>query len=1341
MKPMMLVRTAAGLAALFFSGIVFAAAPVRYDEPGPDLVVKVLGGKLIVQRSFYEGRWYLNQNWAPLSITFDSFDGSVKSIERGRATYTRLAPGVFRDNAYYTIRQTPTGFTWTDRAGNTLNYDASGNVLSYSDRNGVGGTFLSETVNNIPRLTGINDHLGNPALRFEYSGDDVTRVYDRTHREVRYGYNADHALSDVTDANGHIWTYGYGNGVPTTFTDPENRTVTRTWASNGELASIRYADNTGVDYIHDYDSSKNVYYTQEKTTGGRITETWMTLDQQLLRKDLNGKTVETHVPETPHVRSRTATDARNLTTTQALDEWGNITKTTYPDGTTTSTTYDPVYSNPLTTTTELGVITKFEYDPKGNLLRMTEALGLPEQRMTEYTYDQYGQRKTVKRLGDAVTQEALTQYEYDTYGNLTKVTDAENNVTQYPSADYDVMGNSKKKIDARTKMWTQTYDNKGNVLTQTDPLLHINTLVYDKSDWLSSVKDAVNNVTQFTFDARHNLLTITDPYGAVMSFEFNHENQQIKVTDVENKVTQNITYDLQGRLNQKIDGNGNVTQYVYGDAASGMNNLLVKTIYPTYTQEYKYDLRNRIVESINLPDANTRLSSKSTYDAAGNIITTTDENAKTTTNTYDAFSRFKATADTLQGVITYNYDNRNNLLNVKDPKGQNNGFTYDRLNRKLSESKSLRQTITYTYLATGQLENKTDAKGQIKHYSYDDVGRMTGETYFHSATDLANNVVSKSITYSLSGNNRLTGYGDGMVIATISYDAKQRRKTNESINYGIFTLTYSYDYLAFGKKKSFTRPDGVTASYTYDANNQLATIQLPSGNITVNSYKWFAPAQITYPGGSVAQQKYDPLMRLQQIQVKDPGQTELMNYQYGYDNIGNITNKTTEHGNYTYTYDDLYRLKTASNPSPLFSEDYTYDAVGNRLSDSKTTGTWGYNENNQLIGVDNITYDYDANGNMVKKTNATDPTQTRNYVFDINDRLVEIRDQNNTLIVTYTYDPFGRRIAKDTGGNKTYFLYADEGLIAEADANGVVTKQYGYKPNSTWVTDPIYLNEGANTYYYQNDHLGTSQKLLASNGSVVWNSKSDAFGNTQIDPASTITNNLRFSGQYYDAESRLNYNLNRYYDPQIGRYISSDPIGLSGGINGYVYVENNPFQWVDPSGLAPMCMKPDDCGKLLADIIRKYALLHAELLKYDPVLDGRGGFPMRGGKITKPGGHYQEIQDLQRGIKNDITRYKEECSNNGGPGVPPSVPRYIDDAANRPVAPPVIPAPATPSGQPSSGSTAPSSPATNESAPGWGAVGVTVLVGGSIVCAILEPCGAAVATALAGTGGLVAITQ
>ena len=249
------------------------------------------------------------------------------------------------------------------------------------------------------------------------------------------------------------------------------------------------------------------------------------------------------------------------------------------------------------------------------------------------------------------------------------------------------------------------------------------------------------------------------------------------------------------------------------------------------------------------------------------------------------------------------------------------------------------------------------------------------------------------------------------------------------------------------------------------------------------------------------------------------------------------------------------------------SEPFNCDAAGNRLTDSKATGDWVYEDDDSLVSRPGVTYKYDVNGSMVEKDD--NGTITR-YVYDVTGRMVEVRDRNDSLIASYAYDPFGRRIKKTVNGSATYFLYSDEGLIAETDSVGNVTRQYGWQLDGTWGTDPLYLVESGDAYYYQNDHLGTPQKLISQSGAVVWSANYESFGQAHVD-AVTVDNPLRFSGQYYDNETGTHYNYFRDYEPKLGRYIESDPIGLLGGGNSYRYSYNQPTKNIDPKGLYDDC--------------------------------------------------------------------------------------------------------------------------------------------------------------------------
>jgi RHS repeat-associated protein len=206
---------------------------------------------------------------------------------------------------------------------------------------------------------------------------------------------------------------------------------------------------------------------------------------------------------------------------------------------------------------------------------------------------------------------------------------------------------------------------------------------------------------------------------------------------------------------------------------------------------------------------------------------------------------------------------------------------------------------------------------------------------------------------------------------------------------------------------------------------------------------------------------------------------------------------------------------------------------------------------------------YDANGNMTQKL--VDGAVVMTFVYNAENRLVQVQDGIGTTIADYYYDPFGRRLWKEVSGVRTYFLYADEGLVAEYDESGNELRSYGYAPNSYWTTDPVFLKDTGTYYFYHTDHLGAPVKLVQSNGAVVWSATYDAFGQASIE-VETVKNHLRFPGQYYDEETGLHYNWNRYYDPETGRYTSRDP-SVSSELNPYKYSLNNPLKWIDFNGL------------------------------------------------------------------------------------------------------------------------------------------------------------------------------
>ncbi|WP_196141198.1 LamG-like jellyroll fold domain-containing protein, partial [Aliikangiella sp. G2MR2-5] len=196
---------------------------------------------------------------------------------------------------------------------------------------------------------------------------------------------------------------------------------------------------------------------------------------------------------------------------------------------------------------------------------------------------------------------------------------------------------------------------------------------------------------------------------------------------------------------------------------------------------------------------------------------------------------------------------------------------------------------------------------------------------------------------------------------------------------------------------------------------------------------------------------------------------------------------------------------------------------------------------------------YDPNGNTIQKGE---------FTFSYNDANRMATSSVGGLVTNYQYNAKGERSVKTRSGVETHYIFDLNGqLIAEADGNGNIQKEYVY-----FNGQPFAQVIGDDVYFYHNSHLGTPEMMTDANQNVVWQASYTPFGLATV-TNETVVNNIRFPGQYYDAESGLHYNYFRDYDPEIGRYIQSDPIGLNGGINTYGYVLQNPISNRDPNGL------------------------------------------------------------------------------------------------------------------------------------------------------------------------------
>jgi len=1156
--------------ALYAVGCSVNSVLMEFNDDATDLRVKVPGGSIKIERLFYGNTWHWRDLSNNLKFNWNALGNYIASIDKGGVTY-KLSVGssgtvwevpqnlvYVKDNTQ--IIKQDDGYRWQNKMAQWKEYDLNGRMTAFGNRQGTIGKWLYSAEAKASAI-GIADRNDRQVFGFEYNQDgQLSAVRDLDNHRVEYSYTGGH-LTGVKDVLGQNTLYEYDSqGYLVKKVDSGGRITQVVYDAYGHPTAVTGANGEGFFFEYDYDASKKEYYSRITTTSGRIKEVWYNKKGETKRVDINGRTLKTLQKDR---RDFLITDEKGNVIRKSYDEWDNLVRIVYPDNTSESFEYEPRFNLLTRAVDRRGNITSYQYDQYdeyGNVVQKTEAVGTAAEKVTTFTYDIQNQLSTITLNGDANTKSGTTTFNYDEHGNISSITDPLGHTVEF--VQYDHLGNPLEIKDARGLTWRYSYDALGRLMSKTDPLGQKTMYEYDGANNNSAVVDVAQNRFEFIYNEHNQLTKARNPFTHDSRIIYNSDKLPVQLIDEAGK-SRLTEYDNEGRLKRSVDGAGNeIVQHYDETPASFVNSYQPVTIeYPTYTQHLYYDKLQRLIQTTDVVDTNTRYSIHYTYDVAGNVIAKKDEEGNITRFEYDALNRLIKITDALQAVTELTYDDRDNVIAVKDANSGVTHYKYDKNNNLLKLIRPMEEVTQYAYDAAGNQTTLRDAKGQKIRYQYDALNRLTQVDYY-AATDHSTPVKTVDFSYDALGN--LVSYEDGSTSATYRYDALQR-KLSETVNYGSFTLSTAYEYEANGLKKAFTGPDGIKIAYEYDDNNRLSAIDIPNaGRVTYNTYKWNSPAKITLPGGSQIKLAYDPLMRLESQVTQDAAKNPITDVKYEHSPTDNITKKTTKDGEYSYQYDDAYRLTNASHPvldAEKDAESYSYDAVGNRITAASVPEGASYNANNALIRYGEAAFEHDANGNLIKQTLGS---EVRHYVYDVADRLIRVEDGNGHVIAEYAYDPFGRRLWKAVGGVKTYFGYADEGLIGEYYEKGVETKAYGYKPDSLWTSNPLFQKIDGAYYWYQNDHIGTPQKMIDNKGNLVWAANYKAFGDAQIDIA-LIENNLRFPGQYHDVETGLYYNWHRYYDPISGRYLSLDPDRQDHNL--YAYVFNNPVRFVDPEGL------------------------------------------------------------------------------------------------------------------------------------------------------------------------------
>lgn len=752
----------------------------------------------------------------------------------------------------------------------------------------------------------------------------------------------------------------------------------------------------------------------------------------------------------------------------------------------------------------------------------------------EYDYDDRGNVIRFKEFGfegGGNVSERTVYYSYNAQGLLDKIE---------LSTD-DIKNNSNY---AKTELIRFTYNEKGQPIEVREQGLH----------------------TEYGYDNQGNLNLITYPDGQTVHYTYNAYNQPTHIK-MGNQLVM-MDYDDRQRPIHYNNHLGQTIDVRYDDATHSIHYTLAdgQVVSDVYSSEY--DLIKRSIKDSQGKIIFTSLGSEvmdnglSTQNSTKPINTLIINNAlaKLTLNTgatytrhYDDFGRVRLATDANTGKRYIRYDNFDRPTQIM----------LDETNQELSYNALGLPSV----FKTCKVGNTQDC--QYTYYHYDTYGKLT------------------KVEHSQTQDGKIPGiqyqYTDTGLVAS---------ETTAPIPNQDYTTAYTYDDK--DRIKSVTLPEGITLHYHYNTHSQVTQIdyQTPTSTLwqTLTS-KWnkvfnkdkgntlLSNIQadstrgllgLKHANDSTVSQVYDGKARL--IDKHDHSTQTKLNYDKQTGEIISIDND----GN----------IKTIDK----ITSAYQYDANGNRIKHTPTTNQsnthYTYEPNSdRLSRIENdnaiIVYQYDQVGNPITITTTSkqdNTVNTRQLDYTPDGQIKSIKD-NDKLIATYQYNHLRQRIAKTTYDDKqnikdtTQYLW-DKGLLSAEIKDNKITRRYVYLDiMPVAVLDYGYDSKGklnkTKVYSIHTDRIGTPKAITNQNQETVWSIEMDAFGETKsIDSQSGFEFNLRFAGQYYDDETGYHYNYHRYYDPSIGRYLTSDPIGLNGGsFNTYSYVDNEVWRAVDPWGL------------------------------------------------------------------------------------------------------------------------------------------------------------------------------
>jgi RHS repeat-associated protein len=769
----------------------------------------------------------------------------------------------------------------------------------------------------------------------------------------------------------------------------------------------------------------------------------------------------------------------------------------------------------------------YAYDARGRCINSRGDNGLYDYRFAYTPYERCTQ--VTNSLGH------VSQYYHDADRLPIKVVDAGGGVTVY---DYDAVGRIIAVTDPLERVTRYDYDAAGNLLEVTRPDDSRMAFVYDDRHRPIQILEPNDKIWRQHFDDHGRLIEKISPLGAVTKYAYNRAGDLAAITDPQGRTTR-FEWDPNGLIESVIQPSGERAHY-QRDPFGNITAVIDATGAAT---RYSYDERSRPIVAV----SPSGLRQTFEWDPEENLLLHTDAAGRQTRFEYTGVNELARRINADGTSVAYHYDTEEHLTGVTNERGQTHRFAFDPAGRVATQTDYYGQSRSYQYDPAGQLIQSVDPLGCTIAYGYDPAGRMIAKLFASEERE----------TFTWDPTGHLIAFESPDIRVERTFDADGRLILEKS---GSFWVQFDHD--AAGHRTARTTSHGNRIVYTHDESGMVAAIQIndqapitfsrdPLGRISAERLS----EQLSRTYG------YDEEGRLVRRRVTSALHSIERGYQY--DPTGHlIARNDSDKGNWRYTYDPMGRIIESIDPLHHVRQ-HTYDPAGDLLSHLPDT-----QKGLRAATHQGRTYRYDAAGNLVERTVETQNLASQRapstrFQWDENNRLRTVRTPDDT-VVRMAYDTIGRRHRKSVNGERTFFAWDGDALLAEWQ-DGQTAREYVYYPGTF---EPLALiDSDGQLYYYHNDLNGLPAELTKPNGEPVWSATYDALGRVEKILVGEVTQPLRMQGQYWDEEIGLCYNRYRYFDPQICSFISQDPIGFAGGENVYAYAPNI-WGWVDPLGLS-----------------------------------------------------------------------------------------------------------------------------------------------------------------------------